>query len=325
MSPTDPRAPAATHPDTTAATTPPSVAPHAPHDASEWLLLIVPGLIWGASFLFIAEGLRAVGPNGITFLRIAVGFLALGCAPVARRSIAESDWRGVTVLGVVWFAFPLSMFPYAEQRVSSAVTGMLNGGVPLATAVVASLMARRLPARGVMTGLGIGLVGVVLVALPSLGEGTNSAFGVALIAVAISSYGLAVNIARPLQDRNGALPIIWRAQAVALVLTAPLGLREALDAHWSLLPLLSIVALGALGTGLAYVMLSFAGARMGTTRASATTFLVPGVALALGVVVRGERVAALSVLGAAVCVAGAWWMRRAALPAPDADPATTGR
>ena len=321
------QAPAATRLSEAPAATTPSAAPHAPHDASEWLLLIVPGLIWGASFLFIAEGLRAVGPNGITFLRIAVGFAALGCAPGARRSIPKADWRGVAVLGVVWFAFPLSMFPYAEQRVSSAVTGMLNGGVPLATAVVASLMARRLPARGVITGLGIGLLGVVLVALPSLGEGTNSAVGVALIVVAICSYGVAVNIARPLQDRNGALPIIWRAQAVALVLTAPLGLRETFDAHWSLLPLLSIVALGALGTGVAYVMLSLAGARMGTTRASATTFLIPGVALALGVMVRGERVAALSVLGAAVCVAGAWWMRHAAMPASAPVPAlaTTAR
>jgi drug/metabolite transporter (DMT)-like permease len=51
--------------------------------------------------------------------------------------------------------------------------------------------------------------------------------------------------------------------------------------------------------------------RIGPTRASATTFLIPGVALVLGVAVRGERVALLSVIGCATCVAGAWLMRRA--------------
>src|SRR4051794_623252 len=66
-----------------------------------WLLLIVPGLIWGASFLFIAEGLRAVGPNGITFLRIAVGFATLAFFPAARKPIPREDWGHIVWLGVL--------------------------------------------------------------------------------------------------------------------------------------------------------------------------------------------------------------------------------
>ena len=72
-----------------------------------------------------------------------------------------------------------------------------------------------------------------------------------------------------------------------------------------------LLALGVLGTGMAYVVVAVAAGRMGSTRASATTFLIPAVALVLGVVVRGERVALLSVIGCAVCLAGAWLMRRA--------------
>jgi len=124
------------------------------------------------------------------------------------------------------------------------------------------------------------------------------------------SYGFALNIARPLQQRHGALPVIWRAQALALVMTAPLGLPELRAARWLPGPLLGLMALGALGTGVAYVLLAVAAGRIGATRASATTFLIPPVALVLGVVVRGERVALLSVLGGVVCVAGAWIMRR---------------
>src|SRR6267143_5795272 len=106
--------------------------------AADWLILVAPGIIWGASFLFIAEGLRAIGPCGVTFVRILVGFGTLALLPAARGPIARSDRGAVALLGVLWLAFPLSMFPFAEQRVSSALTGMLNGANPLFTALVAS-------------------------------------------------------------------------------------------------------------------------------------------------------------------------------------------
>ena len=279
--------------------------------AADWLLLIGPGVIWGASFLFIAEGLRSIGPNGVTFVRILVGFATLALLPAARRPIAQSAWVGVALLGVLWLAFPLSMFPFAEQRVSSALTGMLNGATPLFTAIVAAGLARRAQSRGVVAGLAVGLTGAVLVAWPTIHEGKSSVDGVLLILAALVSYGFALNLARPLQQRYGALPVIWRAQAVALLLTAPLGLPDLLASRWTPGPLLALLALGALGTGMAYVLMAVAAGRLGSTRASATTFLIPPVALGLGVVVRGERAALLSVIGCAVCVGGAWLMRRA--------------
>jgi drug/metabolite transporter (DMT)-like permease len=279
--------------------------------AADWLLLVAPGVIWGASFLFIAEGLRAVGPNGVTFARILIGFATLAGLPSARRDVPRRVWPAVALLGVLWLAFPLSMFPYAEQRVSSALTGMLNGATPLFTASVAAGLARRLPSRGVLVGLAVGLTGAVLVAWPTLGEGESSLAGVLMILAALVSYGFALNLARELQQRHGALPVIWRAQAVALALTAPLGLPELLRARFSPGPLLSLLALGALGTGVAYVLIAVAAGRVGATRAASTTFLIPPVALVLGVLVRHEHVAPLSIFGGAVCVAGAWLIRRA--------------
>jgi drug/metabolite transporter (DMT)-like permease len=278
--------------------------------ASDWLLWAAPGLIWGASFLFIAEGLRAVGPNGLTFLRLLIGFSVLAFVPKARQPIQRNDWGRVALVSVLWMAFPLSMFPYAEQRVSSALTGMLNGATPLFTALVASAMARRLPTRGVVIGLAVGLVGVVLVAWPSLFEGASSVIGVLLILAAVTSYGFATNVAKPVQERNGALPVIWRSQAIALALTAPLGVPEALRATWDTVSLVSVLLLGAFGTAVAQVALLIVGGRLGPTRASATTFLIPGVALVLGVLLRHEQVAMLSVVGGGVCLLGAWMMRR---------------
>jgi len=287
------------------------VKPATTTGAGDWLLLLVPGVIWGASFLFIAEALEAVGPDGITFARILVGFATLALLPAARCPVPRAAWRGIALLSIVWLAFPLSMFPHAEQRVSSALTGMLNGANPLFTAIVAAVLAGRLPPRSIAVGLGVGLAGTVLVALPAMGEGRNSAIGVGLILVALLSYGVALNVMGPLQQEHGALPIIWRAQGLAILLTAPLGLPELVAARWALGPLLAILALGALGTGVAYAVIATASGRLGATRASATTFLIPPVALLLGVWLRHEQVALVSVVGGAVCVGGAWLMRRA--------------
>jgi drug/metabolite transporter (DMT)-like permease len=196
------------------------------------------------------------------------------------------------------------MFPFAEQHVSSALTGMLNGATPLCVAAVASLLAHRLPARGTLAGLTIGFAGAVLMALPAMG-GSSSAFGVGLILMALVSYGAALNVARPLQQRNGAIPVVWRALFFALLLTAPLGLPAVLDGHWSLRPALAMLGLGAGGTAIATILTATAAGRMGATKASATAFLIPVVALILGVVIRHESVTTLSLIGAAICLLGA--------------------
>jgi drug/metabolite transporter (DMT)-like permease len=288
-----------------------------PHSALvDWALLLVPGVIWGASFLFIAEGLEAMEPNGVSFVRMVIGFTALSCVRAARLPVLKRDRAGVFWLGVLWFAFPMSMFPFAEQRVTSALTGMLNGALPLFVAVVASLLAWQLPPRPVLVGLAVGLTGAVLMALPGINAGANSLTGVLLIVVALVSYAIALCLARPLQQRNGAMPVIWRALAVAAILTAPLGLPKLLAAQWTLRSALAMLALGALGTCVANVVMTVAAGRLGATKASATTFLIPVVALMLGVIVRGERVAAMSIAGGAICLLGAWLIRRASTASP---------
>jgi len=281
-------------------------------DVIDWLLLVLPGMIWGASFLFIAEGLEAVGPAGVTFIRIAIGFLTLSLVPGARRPLRAGDGWQTAALGVVWLAFPLSMFPFAEQHVSSALTGMLNGAMPLFAATVASVISRQLPARPILLGLAVGFAGAIVMALPALTDGGDvrgQALGVLLILMALVSYGFAINLARALQLRSGALPVMWRALAVAVFLTAPFGVPEVLHAHWSVRPMAALVALGAFGTAIAYVLTATAAGRMGATRASATTFLIPVVALLLGIVIRHERVEPISIAGAAICLAGAWIIR----------------
>lgn len=278
--------------------------------AGDFGLIVVPGAIWGASFLFIAEGLRAVGPHGVAFTRILAGFLTLLAFPDARRPIARTAWPRIALLSLVWMAIPLTLFPYAEQRISSALAGMLNGAVPLFATTVAALIAGRVPDRPIVIGLAVGMSGVVLVALPNLSAGGASMDGVLLVLLAVTLYGIAINVARPLQMEYGALPVLVRALGLAAMLTAPLGVPEVVHGNWSLSPFLSLVALGMLGTGIAYVLGTVAAGRLGAARASSSIFITSPVALLLGIALRHEQVSLLSILGAITCVAGAVLIRR---------------
>jgi drug/metabolite transporter (DMT)-like permease len=278
------------------------------------LLITLPGIIWGASFLFIAEGLQSTSPNGVAFVRIVVGFLTLSVVPAVRRPIAKADRGKTMILGVIWMAFPLTMFPFAEQHVSSALAGMLNGAVPLFVAATATAISRRLPPPAILTGLAVGFMGAILVAVPGMTSSSDAGgqlIGVLLILAALVSYGFAYTLSGPLQQRNGALPVIWRALGVAVVLTAPFGVPAVLAGHWSPRAAAALIALGAGGTGIAYVMTATAAGRMGATVASVNNFYIPVVALALGIGLRHERVSPIAIAGAAVCLAGAWMIRRA--------------
>ena len=290
---------------------------------ADWGLLAIPGIIWGSSFFFIAEGLHAFPPAMITFLRIALGFCALGVLPAARRPVDKVDRPRIALLGLLWMAFPLSMFPIAEQHVSSSLTGMLNGATPLFVAAVATILLRRLPGPAQLAGLAVGFTGVVLIAVPSFGEGSSELIGVAMIIAAVACYGVAINLAVPLQQTYGSLPVIWRAQAVAMVLTAPFAIPGIDDVHFDWKAWGSVFLLGVLGTGLAFGVASSLAGRVGATRASVTVYITPIVAILLGVLVLGESWAALSLVGSGVVLVGAWLSSRAdrGASASDAVPA----
>ncbi|HJZ64639.1 MAG TPA: DMT family transporter [Candidatus Acidoferrum sp.] len=162
----------------------PNGAAHHP-GAAEWVILSLPGLIWGASYLFIADSLGAIGPGGVTLVRLVIGFLTLSLFPSARKPVLRSDWWKIVALGVFWLAFPLGMFPFAERYVSSALTGMLNGANPLFTTSVAALIAWKLPSRRVMVGIAIGMAGTIVMGLPTLSEGHSTVAGVGMILVAL--------------------------------------------------------------------------------------------------------------------------------------------
>jgi drug/metabolite transporter (DMT)-like permease len=278
--------------------------------ATEWLLLASVALIWGSSFLFIDIGLEALQPGVIAASRVALGVAALSLFPAARRRIGREDRTRVAFLGVIWAGLPLLLFPVAQQWIDSSVAGMLNGAVPLAGAAWAVLLLRRPLPRTHAIGLLVGFAGVLAISWPELQGSRATMLGAGLVILAVLCYGLAVNLAVPLQQRHGALPVLLRAQLAALVLLLPFGLWGLRGSHFARGPALAMLPLGILGTGLAFVLMTVLVGRVGGPRGAVATYFIPVVAIVLGVLLLDERVAAAAVVGTALVVGGAWLTSR---------------
>jgi drug/metabolite transporter (DMT)-like permease len=278
--------------------------------AQEWLLLSSIAVIWGSSFLFIDIGLEAFRPGVIALARVALGAVALALFPAARRAIDRQDLPRVALLGLIWMVIPLLLFPVAQQWIDSSVAGMLNGAVPLFGAAWAVLLLRRPLARAQTLGLLVGFAGVLAISWQELEGSRATTLGVVLVVVAVTCYGLAVNLAVPLQQRYGSLPVLLRAQLVALLLLLPFGLWSLPGSHLEWGAALAMLPLGILGTGLAFVLMTTLVGRVGGPRGAVATYFIPVVAIALGVVFLGERVAPAALLGTGLVLAGAWLTSR---------------
>ncbi|HJQ78128.1 MAG TPA: DMT family transporter [Acidimicrobiia bacterium] len=272
----------------------------------DWGRFIALSLIWGASFLFIAIGLDAFHPGVVTFLRVALGAAALTAIPGTRMvRIDRADYGSVALLAAIWVAIPFTLFPIAQQWIDSAVAGMLNGATPIFTALLATFLLRALPGPLQLMGLAVGFVGILAIALPSAGSGSTEALGVGLVLAATTGYAVSLNLVPPLQQKYGSLSLMAWVLWLAVPMVAPFGVIGAFDSSFAWSSLLAVVAVGVLGTGLAFVLMGNLTGSVGATRASFITYLIPVVALVLGVVFRGEVVSPVAVAGVLLVIAGA--------------------
>jgi drug/metabolite transporter (DMT)-like permease len=289
--------------------------------AFDWVLLATAASIWGSSFFFIAVGLDHLEPGLITLGRVAFGALALWAMPAARRSRVDRSDRGrVALLGVCWMAFPLSMYSFAEQWIDSSLAGMLTAATPIWTALVARALLRRPPSRRVLAGLIVGFTGAAVLSWPSARDADASTIGVLMVLLATVSYGIASNVAVPLQQRYGALPVLARAQVVALVLLLPAAAIGAPDSEFAWDSVAAVVALGVLGTGLAFVAGATLMGRVGATRGTLITYVAPLVSIALGVAFRDEVFDTYGAVGVVLVLCGAYLASRAEPGPPPVVP-----
>ena len=277
---------------------------------AEWGLVLAVALMWGSSFLWIDIGLDHFSPPVVSLARIVLGAACLACFPGTRARVERADWPRIAVLGLTWMAVPLLLYPVAQQWVDSSTAGVFNGSMPLFSAVLAALLLRRLPGPAQLAGLAVGFTGVLLVTLSAATGVGGSPLGIGLMVFSTLLYAVAFNLAVPLTQRYGSLPVLLRAQLVAMAVILPFGVWGLPRSEWDLAAAGAMVVLGTLGSGLAFVAASNLGARAGPVRGATAIYLLPVVAMLLGVLVRHEEIPALAIAGVVLVIVGAWLSSR---------------
>lgn len=269
-------------------------------------------LIWGFSFLLIKVGTEGYAPFQVTLGRLLFGTAVVAAVLVTKRERlprGARTWAHLTVSALLLNALPFSLFAYAELTIPSTLAGICNATSPLwgmALSMVA--LSEDRPTRRRVAGLGIGFLGVLTVLGAWQGFSGLDLRGTSLALLASLSYPIGwIYVRRTLAGSGHSNLSLTGAQllvaTVELAVVTPLF--TSLPTHFPVVPLLAIVALGAVGTGLAFLIQYGLVAEVGPTTAQMVTYFVPVIATAAGVALLGESLSWSTPVGALIVLAGA--------------------
>lgn len=279
-------------------------------------------LIWGASFLFMKVAVDGFQPAQVALGRILLGALTLvAIMTLTRRRWPRERrlWGHMVVIGLFFCVIPFLLFAWAAQTLPSGLSAILNATTPLWTVLVAvvALPSERLTGMR-MIGVLLGAIGVAVVM--GAGELFSSPEFLASVPAQLAclgatlSYGIALGWMRRFVTGTHAHDSVTIASTqmaaaglIALVLLPFIALGPI---AWSLAPAASLLALGALGTGVVYVWNTMVVSEWGAVGAASVTYVIPLVGVTLGILVLGEALTLNEVIGAVIVIAGVILVQR---------------
>ncbi|WP_051853222.1 DMT family transporter [Streptomyces aureocirculatus] len=314
--PAAPPAPATTP----VAATPGTAAPvHLPPPATagrralDWRIrFAVLSLIWGFSFLLIKVGTQGYAPFQVTLGRLFFGTAVVAAFLIAKRERLPRSprvWAHLSVAALLLNALPFSLFAYAELTIPSTLAGICNATSPLWGMLLALVaLSEDRPTRRRVAGLVLGFAGVLTVLGVWQGFSDLEPRGTAMALLASLSYPIGwIYVRRTLAGSGHSNLSLTGAQllvaTIELAVVTPLF--TTMPTHFPMGPLFAVVALGALGTGIALLTQYGIVAEVGPTTAQMVTYFIPVIATAAGVAVLGESLTWTTPVGAAVVLAGA--------------------
>jgi drug/metabolite transporter (DMT)-like permease len=262
--------------------------------------------IWGSSFMFIELALRDLAPSTLILLRMSSGALALGVYIALRgRSfgVLRAYLLPLALLGLVNTAIPFFLIAWGQQYIDSGLASIFNASAPLFTAVFALGYDRSQRTTGLrLAGILVGFAGVVLLVGFELTGGDKAVAGGLAVVAASACYGIGGLYAG--RRFNGLPPslVAFGALCWSTLFVLPVGVAQGSSPGWE--ALLSVLYLGVLATGAAYLLYFGLIAGAGAARAVLVTYLVPSLALIYGAAFLDEEITAVAVMGLLLVLAG---------------------
>jgi drug/metabolite transporter (DMT)-like permease len=274
-----------------------------------WLLVIFLGALWGCSFLFNAILIRELGPLWVSGGRVTIG--ALGCWAyfIATKRTLPRDpmiYAQLLVLGILNYAIPFALFPFAEQSLASGVVGVINGLTPMTTVLVSQFWPGGEKTTWNKTiGVIIGFIGAAILASPSLGTGAvTQVWAIGACLLATLCYAFTLNYARRFKGIDSAAVASSSLTGAALVMVPLAFFFEGAPVITQGETWAALFAIGLLSSSLAFLLLWWLVPRVGATNVSLNTFITPISAILLGVIVLHERFELVHIIGIIVIFFG---------------------
>ncbi|HYL08911.1 MAG TPA: DMT family transporter [Candidatus Udaeobacter sp.] len=274
--------------------------------------LIGLALIWGASFLFIKVAVRDMSPEVMLLLRSGSGFVTLAVLVWAMgRPLFGEGWR-TRVFSYAFMAVTNAVIPWiaigwGEERISSGLASILNATTTLWTAVLIYwVVPNERPTVINYTGVLIGFAGVVLLVYPDVAAHglSGSFFGAMAVVLAAFSYAINALYQRRKMRSVSVFEVSLGQLAVGTIFAVPIAAPTLPQVHVQLVSIAAVLALGAGGTGIAYLLYYYVMNTLGAVRAAGVTLLVPITAVFWGVALLGEKLTLGILVGMGVILAG---------------------
>jgi drug/metabolite transporter (DMT)-like permease len=271
-----------------------------------WLLFAIVGVCWGVPYLLIKVAVRSVSPADLVFGRTVIGAAILLPISAARGELPKLApfWRPLLLYTVVELMVPWLLLSEAEKRLPSSLSGLLVAAVPFAGAVIGRLTGQPSLGRARLTGLFIGIAGVVVL----LGLDLKGAHPWSLVEVGVVVVGYAWGPSIASRKLAGApsMAVVSASLAITALVYLPWVVTH-IPAHApGLKPVAAIAALGVVCTAIAFVVFFDLIAEVGPSRALVVTYVNPAVAVLLGVTILHEAFGWSAALGFALILAGSY-------------------
>ena len=266
--------------------------------------------LWGASYMFIEIVLDdGVDDAFLVFARTLLGALVL--APFAARGgafrAARRHLGWLAVVAGVQIVGPFLLITLGQHHVTSSMAGILVSSAPIFVALLAVFIAQdeRLHGWG-LAGIFIGIVGIALLFGVDLGGDSSALLGGGGILLASLGYAIGgITAKRKLQEVPpvGIAAVIMAFSALALLPTLPFSLPQTAPTAGGIA---ALVALGAGGTGIAFLIFYTLNSEVGPGRASVVAYIAPVFSVFYGVTLLDEPFTLSTVLGLVLILAGSW-------------------